>query len=401
MNPIDHSIANFCLFNKYFYEFYESSKLVFNNNKSLESKKFRQLNIENDRDFEVNNLLLFKSSNLENKEKIVEEFLSLKIKETDIDKIFFKLEEKTLSKIKNNIEKNEKLNNLIINNLIYYINVNLDLFINIIKYMKKNEQKIQEECEKLITTTQNLKEKKDLEDSFKDKNEKELKKILQDFEKRKKRIIFLMEKNYKEILTSNDYNQKILISKYENTISKLEKKQKEIIAEHEKKEQAMITAHNNYIAEHEKKEQAMITAHNNYIAEHEKKEQAMITAHTKKEKALIADHNKYIAEHEKKEKELENKYKNIISLNQKIYDKFRSENDKRFKEIENKLKENDKLKEEKLQLIRKIRENNETFQYYKPKIEENVNLKARIERLEFELKAKDSELFCLRFLSES
>ena len=383
MNPIDHSIANFCLFNKYFYEFYESSKLVFNNNKSLESKKFRQLNIENDRDFEVNNLLLFKSSNLENKEKIVEEFLSLKIKETDIDKIFFKLEEKTLSKIKNNIEKNEKLNNLIINNLIYYINVNLDLFINIIKYMKKNEQKIQEECGKLITTIQNLKEKKDLEDSFKDKNEKELKKILQDFEKRKKRIIFLMEKNYKEILTSNDYNQKILISKYENTISKLEKKQKEIIAEHEKKEQAMITAHNNY------------------IAEHEKKEQAMITAHTKKEKALIADHNKYIAEHEKKEKELENKYKNIISLNQKIYDKFRSENDKRFKEIENKLKENDKLKEEKLQLIRKIRENNETFQYYKPKIEENVNLKARIERLEFELKAKDSELFCLRFLSES
>ena len=98
---------------------------------------------------------------------------------------------------------------------------------------------------------------------------------------------------------------------------------------------------------------------------------------------------------------MENKYKNIISLNQKIYDKFRSENDKRFKEIENKLKENDKLKEEKLQLIRKIRENNETFQYYKPKIEENVNLKARIERLEFELKAKDSELFCLRFLSES
>ena len=40
---------------------------------------------------------------------IVEEFLSLKIKETDIDKILLKLENKTISEIRDNMEKNKQL----------------------------------------------------------------------------------------------------------------------------------------------------------------------------------------------------------------------------------------------------------------------------------------------------
>ena len=278
---------------------------------------------------------------------IVEEFLSLKIKETDIDKILLKLENKTISKIRDNMEKNKQLNNLIIDDLIYYININLDLFINIIKYMKNNEQKIHEECEKL--SAQYVKEKKDMEDSLKDKNEKELKKLLIDFEKRKKRIIFLMEKNYKELMAFNDYNNKMVIYKCENTIAELEKKQKEIIAKCEKyetKEKAMIA-----------EQQAMISEHKNYIAEHEKKEQEL----------------------EHKYDELQNKYQEIIF-----------ENDKRFKELENKMKENDILKKEKYELI-----NNS------PKIKEIANLKTRIEELEFELKAKDNEIFYWKFLSHT
>ena len=98
-----------------------------------------------------------------------------------------------------------------------------------------------------------------------------------------------------------------------------------------------------------------------------------------------------------KEKEFEKQMKIMVKQHQ-IKEK---DLQKKYELKEEKLiKEKEKLMNDKFELVRRLGQNKEIFDFYAQKVEEIGLLKIKIEKLELELKQKENEIFIYKILSQ-
>ena len=103
-----------------------------------------------------------------------------------------------------------------------------------------------------------------------------------------------------------------------------------------------------------------------------------------------------VKQHEFKEKEFEKQMKIMVKQHQ-IKEK---DLEKKYELKEEKLiKEKEKLMNDKFELVRRLDQNKEIFDFYAQKVEEIGLLKIKIEKLELELKQKENEIFIYKILS--
>jgi len=409
---MDYTLIKFYALNKIFYDFYESSKNVLDKNIHINEEEFKKLN-EKNIDKYIIALYDILDENIENKDKIYEAYLGLKTKEINSDKI-----KVLIAKIKNILNNNKGLNKFIQGELTNYINDNFQIFINIITNMEKREQDIEKAFQKrkfnLKKEINNQRRKiVSLENKI-ESGENALKELVINFDEEKKRITSLIENKYQRILFSIHQNEKNLIELHEKKINELKehytKKENEILKKHEEYKKEVLNQHEMKEKEFEKQKKIIEEQHEMKEKEFEKQKKIIEEQHEMKEKEFEKQKKiieKQHEQHEMKEKQLEKQKKMIEEqheLKEKEFEKqmklmvkqhqIKEQDLQKKYELKEKnlIKEKEKIIDDKIELMKKLCQNNEIFDFYAQKIEEIGTMKTKIEKLELELKKKENEI---------
>ena len=373
---MDYTLIKFYALNKIFYDFYESSKNVLDKNIHINEEEFKKLN-EKNIDKYITALYDILDENIENNDKIYEAYLGLKTKEINSDKI-----KVLIAKIKNILNNNQGLNKFIQGELTNYINDNFQIFINIITNMEKREQDIEKAFQKrkfnLKKEINNQRRKiVSLENKI-ESGENALKELVINFDEEKKRITSLIENKYQRILFSIHRNEKNLIELHEKKINELKehytKKENEMLKKHEEYKKEVLNQHEMKEKEFEKQKKIIEKQHE----QHEMKEKQL-----EKQKKMIEE------QHELKEKEFEKQMKLMVKQHQIKEQDLQKKYELKEKNL---IKEKEKIIDDKIELMKKLCQNNEIFDFYAQKIEEIGTMKTKIEKLELELKKKENEI---------
>ena len=373
---MDYTLIKFYALNKIFYDFYESSKNVLDKNIHINEEEFKKLN-EKNIDKYITALYDILDENIENNDKIYEAYLGLKTKEINSDKI-----KVLIAKIKNILNNNKGLNKFIQGELTNYINDNFQIFINIITNMEKREQDIEKAFQKrkfnLKKEINNQRRKiVSLENKI-ESGENALKELVINFDEEKKRITSLIENKYQRILFSIHQNEKNLIELHEKKINELKehytKKENEMLKKHEEYKKEVLNQHEMKEKEFEKQKKIIEKQHE----QHEMKEKQL-----EKQKKMIEE------QHELKEKEFEKQMKLMVKQHQIKEQDLQKKYELKEKNL---IKEKEKIIDDKIELMKKLCQNNEIFDFYAQKIEEIGTMKTKIEKLELELKKKENEI---------
>ena len=373
---MDYTLIKFYALNKIFYDFYESSKNVLDKNIHINEEEFKKLN-EKNIDKYIIALYDILDENIENNDKIYEAYLGLKTKEINSDKI-----KVLIAKIKNILNNNQGLNKFIQGELTNYINDNFQIFINIITNMEKREQDIEKAFQKrkfnLKKEINNQRRKiVSLENKI-ESGENALKELVINFDEEKKRITSLIENKYQRILFSIHRNEKNLIELHEKKINELKehytKKENEMLKKHEEYKKEVLNQHEMKEKEFEKQKKIIEEQHE----QHEMKEKQL-----EKQKKMIEE------QHELKEKEFEKQMKLMVKQHQIKEQDLQKKYELKEKNL---IKEKEKIIDDKIELMKKLCQNNEIFDFYAQKIEEIGTMKTKIEKLELELKKKENEI---------
>ena len=373
---MDYTLIKFYALNKIFYDFYESSKNVLDKNIHINEEEFKKLN-ENNIDIYITALYDILDENKENKDKIYEAYLGLKTKEINSDKI-----KVLIAKIKNILNNNKGLNKFIQGELTNYINDNFQIFINIITNMEKREQDIEKAFQKrkfnLKKEINNQRRKIVFLENKIESGENALKELVINFDEEKKRITSLIENKYQRILFSIHQNEKNLIELHEKKINELKehytKKENEMLKKHEEYKKEVLNQHEMKEKEFEKQKKIIEEQHE----QHEMKEKQL-----EKQKKMIEE------QHELKEKEFEKQMKLMVKQHQIKEQDLQKKYELKEKNL---IKEKEKIIDDKIELMKKLCQNNEIFDFYAQKIEEIGTMKTKIEKLELELKKKENEI---------
>ena len=373
---MDYTLIKFYALNKIFYDFYESSKNVLDKNIHINEEEFKKLN-EKNIDKYITALYDILDENIENNDKIYEAYLGLKTKEINSDKI-----KVLIAKIKNILNNNKGLNKFIQGELTNYINDNFQIFINIITNMEKREQDIEKAFQKrkfnLKKEINNQRRKiVSLENKI-ESGENALKELVINFDEEKKRITSLIENKYQRILFSIHQNEKNLIELHEKKINELKehytKKENEMLKKHEEYKKEVLNQHEMKEKEFEKQKKIIEEQHE----QHEMKEKQL-----EKQKKMIEE------QHELKEKEFEKQMKLMVKQHQIKEQDLQKKYELKERDL---MEEKEKIIDDKIELMKKLSQNNEIFDFYAQKIEEIGTMKTKIEKLELELKKKENEI---------
>ena len=373
---MDYTLIKFYALNKIFYDFYESSKNVLDKNIHINEEEFKKLN-EKNIDKYITALYDILDENIENNDKIYEAYLGLKTKEINSDKI-----KVLIAKIKNILNNNQGLNKFIQGELTNYINDNFQIFINIITNMEKREQDIEKAFQKrkfnLKKEINNQRRKiVSLENKI-ESGENALKELVINFDEEKKRITSLIENKYQRILFSIHRNEKNLIELHEKKINELKehytKKENEMLKKHEEYKKEVLNQHEMKEKEFEKQKKIIEEQHE----QHEMKEKQL-----EKQKKMIEE------QHELKEKEFEKQMKLMVKQHQIKEQDLQKKYELKERDL---MEEKEKIIDDKIELMKKLSQNNEIFDFYAQKIEEIGTMKTKIEKLELELKKKENEI---------
>ena len=391
---MDYTLIKFYALNKIFYDFYESSKNVLDKNIHINEEEFKKLN-ENNIDKYITALYDILDENIENKDKIYEAYLGLKTKEINSDKI-----KVLIAKIKNILNNNKGLNKFIQGELTNYINDNFQIFINIITNMEKREQDIEKAFQKrkfnLKKEINNQRRKiVSLENKI-ESGENALKELVINFDEEKKRITSLIENKYQRILFSIHQNEKNLIELHEKKINELKehytKKENEMLKKHEEYKKEVLNQHEMKEKEFEKQKKIIEEQHEMKEKEFEKQKKIIEEQHEQhemKEKQLEKQKKMIEEQHELKEKEFEKQMKLMVKQHQIKEQDLQKKYELKEKNL---IKEKEKIIDDKIELMKKLSQNNEIFDFYAQKIEEIGTMKTKIEKLELELKKKENEI---------
>ena len=373
---MDYTLIKFYALNKIFYDFYESSKNVLDKNIHINEEEFKKLNEKNIDNY-ITALYDILDENIENNDKIYEAYLGLKTKEINSDKI-----KVLIAKIKNILNNNKGLNKFIQGELTNYINDNFQIFINIITNMEKREQDIEKAFQKrkfnLKKEINNQRRKiVSLENKI-ESGENALKELVINFDEEKKRITSLIENKYQRILFSIHQNEKNLIELHEKKINELKehytKKENEMLKKHEEYKKEVLNQHEMKEKEFEKQKKIIEEQHE----QHEMKEKQL-----EKQKKMIEE------QHELKEKEFEKQMKLMVKQHQIKEQDLQKKYELKERDL---MEEKEKIIDDKIELMKKLSQNNEIFDFYAQKIEEIGTMKTKIEKLELELKKKENEI---------
>ena len=394
MNEMDYTLIKFYALNKIFYDFYESSKNVLDKNIHINEEEFKKLN-EKNIDKYITALYDILDENIENNDKIYEAYLGLKTKEINSDKI-----KVLIAKIKNILNNNKGLNKFIQGELTNYINDNFQIFINIITNMEKREQDIEKAFQKrkfnLKKEINNQRRKiVSLENKI-ESGENALKELVINFDEEKKRITSLIENKYQRILFSIHQNEKNLIELHEKKINELKehytKKENEMLKKHEEYKKEVLNQHEMKEKEFEKQKKIIEEQHEMKEKEFEKQKKIIekqLEQHEMKEKQLEKQKKMIEEQHELKEKEFEKQMKLMVKQHQIKEQDLQKKYELKEKNL---IKEKEKIIDDKIELMKKLSQNNEIFDFYAQKIEEIGTMKTKIEKLELELKKKENEI---------
>ena len=391
---MDYTLIKFYALNKIFYDFYESSKNVLDKNIHINEEEFKKLN-EKNIDKYITALYDILDENIENNDKIYEAYLGLKTKEINSDKI-----KVLIAKIKNILNNNKGLNKFIQGELTNYINDNFQIFINIITNMEKREQDIEKAFQKrkfnLKKEINNQRRKiVSLENKI-ESGENALKELVINFDEEKKRITSLIENKYQRILFSIHRNEKNLIELHEKKINELKehytKKENEMLKKHEEYKKEVLNQHEMKEKEFEKQKKIIEEQHEMKEKEFEKQKKIIEKQHEQhemKEKQLEKQKKMIEEQHELKEKEFEKQMKLMVKQHQIKEQDLQKKYELKEKNL---IKEKEKIIDDKIELMKKLCQNNEIFDFYAQKIEEIGTMKTKIEKLELELKKKENEI---------
>ena len=391
---MDYTLIKFYALNKIFYDFYESSKNVLDKNIHINEEEFKKLN-EKNIDKYITALYDILDENIENNDKIYEAYLGLKTKEINSDKI-----KVLIAKIKNILNNNKGLNKFIQGELTNYINDNFQIFINIITNMEKREQDIEKAFQKrkfnLKKEINNQRRKiVSLENKI-ESGENALKELVINFDEEKKRITSLIENKYERILFSIHQNEKNLIELHEKKINELKehytKKENEMLKKHEEYKKEVLNQHEMKEKEFEKQKKIIEEQHEMKEKEFEKQKKIIEKQHEQhemKEKQLEKQKKMIEEQHELKEKEFEKQMKLMVKQHQIKEQDLQKKYELKEKNL---IKEKEKIIDDKIELMKKLCQNNEIFDFYAQKIEEIGTMKTKIEKLELELKKKENEI---------
>ena len=391
---MDYTLIKFYALNKIFYDFYESSKNVLDKNIHINEEEFKKLN-EKNIDKYITALYDILDENIENNDKIYEAYLGLKTKEINSDKI-----KVLIAKIKNILNNNKGLNKFIQGELTNYINDNFQIFINIITNMEKREQDIEKAFQKrkfnLKKEINNQRRKiVSLENKI-ESGENALKELVINFDEEKKRITSLIENKYQRILFSIHQNEKNLIELHEKKINELKehytKKENEMLKKHEEYKKEVLNQHEMKEKEFEKQKKIIEEQHEMKEKEFEKQKKIIEEQHEQhemKEKQLEKQKKMIEEQHELKEKEFEKQMKLMVKQHQIKEQDLQKKYELKEKNL---IKEKEKIIDDKIELMKKLCQNNEIFDFYAQKIEEIGTMKTKIEKLELELKKKENEI---------
>ena len=391
---MDYTLIKFYALNKIFYDFYESSKNVLDKNIHINEEEFKKLN-EKNIDKYITALYDILDENIENNDKIYEAYLGLKTKEINSDKI-----KVLIAKIKNILNNNKGLNKFIQGELTNYINDNFQIFINIITNMEKREQDIEKAFQKrkfnLKKEINNQRRKiVSLENKI-ESGENALKELVINFDEEKKRITSLIENKYQRILFSIHQNEKNLIELHEKKINELKehytKKENEMLKKHEEYKKEVLNQHEMKEKEFEKQKKIIEEQHEMKEKEFEKQKKIIEKQHEQhemKEKQLEKQKKMIEEQHELKEKEFEKQMKLMVKQHQIKEQDLQKKYELKEKNL---IKEKEKIIDDKIELMKKLSQNNEIFDFYAQKIEEIGTMKTKIEKLELELKKKENEI---------
>ena len=420
---MDYTLIKFYALNKIFYDFYESSKNVLDKNIHINEEEFKKLN-EKNIDKYIIALYDILDENIENKDKIYEAYLGLKTKEINSDKI-----KVLIAKIKNILNNNKGLNKFIQGELTNYINDNFQIFINIITNMEKREQDIEKAFQKrkfnLKKEINNQRRKiVSLENKI-ESGENALKELVINFDEEKKRITSLIENKYQRILFSIHQNEKNLIELHEKKINELKehytKKENEMLKKHEEYKKEVLNQHEMKEKEFEKQKKIIEKQHEQHEMKEkqlEKQKKMIEEQHELKEKELEKQKKIFEEQYKIKEKELEKQKKIFEEQYEKKMEIMINQHELKEKKFEeqmklmvkqhqikeqdlqkkyelkekNLIKEKEKIIDDKIELMKKLSQNNEIFDFYAQKIEEIGTMKTKIEKLELELKKKENEI---------
>ena len=108
-----------------------------------------------------------------------------------------------------------------------------------------------------------------------------------------------------------------------------------------------------------------------------------------KEKQLEKQKKMIEEQHELKEKEFEKQMKLMVKQHQIKEQDLQKKYELKEKNL---IKEKEKIIDDKIELMKKLCQNNEIFDFYAQKIEEIGTMKTKIEKLELELKKKENEI---------
>ena len=391
---MDYTLIKFYALNKIFYDFYESSKNVLDKNIHINEEEFKKLN-EKNIDKYITALYDILDENIENKDKIYEAYLGLKTKEINSDKI-----KVLIAKIKNILNNNKGLNKFIQGELTNYINDNFQIFINIITNMEKREQDIEKAFQKrkfnLKKEINNQRRKiVSLENKI-ESGENALKELVINFDEEKKRITSLIENKYQRILFSIHRNEKNLIELHEKKINELKehytKKENEMLKKHEEYKKEVLNQHEMKEKEFEKQKKIIEEQHEMKEKEFEKQKKIIEEQHEQhemKEKQLEKQKKMIEEQHELKEKEFEKQMKLMVKQHQIKEQDLQKKYELKERDL---MEEKEKIIDDKIELMKKLSQNNEIFDFYAQKIEEIGTMKTKIEKLELELKKKENEI---------
>ena len=391
---MDYTLIKFYALNKIFYDFYESSKNVLDKNIHINEEEFKKLN-EKNIDKYIIALYDILDENIENNDKIYEAYLGLKTKEINSDKI-----KVLIAKIKNILNNNQGLNKFIQGELTNYINDNFQIFINIITNMEKREQDIEKAFQKrkfnLKKEINNQRRKiVSLENKI-ESGENALKELVINFDGEKKRITSLIENKYQRILFSIHRNEKNLIELHEKKINELKehytKKENEMLKKHEEYKKEVLNQHEMKEKEFEKQKKIIEEQHEMKEKEFEKQKKIIEKQHEQhemKEKQLEKQKKMIEEQHELKEKEFEKQMKLMVKQHQIKEQDLQKKYELKERDL---MEEKEKIIDDKIELMKKLSQNNEIFDFYAQKIEEIGTMKTKIEKLELELKKKENEI---------
>ena len=159
--------------------------------------------------------------------------------------------------------------------------------------------------------------------------------------------------------------------------------------QHELKEKELEKQKKIFEEQYKIKEKELEKQKKIFEEQYEKKMEIMINQHELKEKKFEEQMELMIKENELKEKEFEKQMKLMVKQHQIKEQDLQKKYELKEKNL---IKEKEKIIDDKIELMKKLCQNNEIFDFYAQKIEEIGTMKTKIEKLELELKKKENEI---------